>query len=86
MDIITWLIVGLVAGLLASWAMHGSGFGIIGDIALGIVGSVLGSYAFHELHWKAPIDGLAGVILIAFLGAIAVLAALRLVKRTRAAR
>ena len=44
MDLLTWLIVGLVAGLLASVLMKGSGFGVVGDILLGIVGAFVGSW------------------------------------------
>lgn len=79
MDIVTWLIVGLVAGLLASAVMRGSGFGLLGDIVLGIVGAFVGSWAFRELHWTAPFTGIAGVIAIAFCGAVLVLLVYRLV-------
>lgn len=81
MDIVTWIIVGLVAGLLASAVMRGSGFGLLGDIILGIVGAFVGSWAFRELHWQAPFTGLAGVIAIAFIGAVIILLAVRLVRR-----
>ena len=83
MDIVTWLVVGLVAGLLASAVMRGSGFGILGDILLGIVGAVVGSWGFRELGWRSPAEGLLGVILVAFLGAVVVLLAIRLVSRGR---
>ena len=84
MDIITWLVVGLVAGLLASALMSGSGFGVIGDIVLGIVGAFVGGWTFNQLGWQAPFAGLAGVIAVAFLGAVIVLGALRLVRRSTA--
>ena len=80
MDIITWLLVGLVAGLLASMVMRGSGFGMIGDIVLGIVGAFVGGWAFRELRWHAPFEGTAGVIAVAFVGAVIVLLVLRLVR------
>ncbi len=80
MDLLTWLIVGLVAGLLASVLMKGSGFGVTGDIILGIVGAFVGSWAFVGLGWHAPFAGLAGVIAVAFVGAVIVLLVLRLVK------
>lgn len=84
MDIITWLIVGLVAGLLASALMRGSGFGLLGDIALGIVGAFVGGWTFHQLGWHAPFTGLPGVITVAFVGAVVVLLALRLIRYTTA--
>jgi uncharacterized membrane protein YeaQ/YmgE (transglycosylase-associated protein family) len=86
MDLITWLIVGLVAGLLAAYIMKDSTFGIIGDILIGIAGAVLGGWAFKEMGWKAPLTGLAGVIVVAFLGAIVVLFALRLLRRVSGGR
>jgi uncharacterized membrane protein YeaQ/YmgE (transglycosylase-associated protein family) len=84
MDIITWLVVGLVAGLLASALMRGSGFGLLGDIVLGIGGAFVGGWVFRELGWRAPFDGIAGVIAVAFVGAVLVLGALRLFKGARA--
>jgi uncharacterized membrane protein YeaQ/YmgE (transglycosylase-associated protein family) len=81
MDIITWLVVGLVAGALASLLMKGSGFGIVGDIILGIVGAFVGGWAFRELGWRAPFAGLAGVIAVAFAGALIVLVVIRLIKQ-----
>jgi uncharacterized membrane protein YeaQ/YmgE (transglycosylase-associated protein family) len=79
MDFVTWLIVGLVAGLLASAVMRGSGYGVLGDIVVGIVGAFVGSWTFRELGWQAPFTGLAGVIAVAFCGAVLVLVAVRLV-------
>lgn len=81
MDIITWLIVGLVAGALASVVMSGSGFGVLGDIALGIVGAFVGSWTFGKLGLRAPFGGLAGVITVAFAGAVIVLLLLRVARR-----
>ena len=81
MDIITWLVVGLVAGVLASAIFGRSGYGLLGDILLGIVGAVVGGWVFRELHWHAPFAGLAGVIVVAFVGAVLVLIGLRLVQR-----
>lgn len=86
MDIITWIFVGLVAGVLASFVSKEGGFGLVGDIVLGIVGAVVGAWGFRELHWQSPIAGLGGVIFVAFLGAVVVLFVIRLVQRTRLAR
>ena len=57
MDIITWLVVGLVAGVLASLIM--GGFGIIADIVVGIVGAFIGGWLFRYAGWHAPFAGLA---------------------------
>ena len=82
MDIITLLVVGLIAGLLASAVMRGSGYGVIGDIVLGIAGSFVGTWGFRRLHWHMPFEGIVGVIAVAFLGALVLLLALRLVRST----
>lgn len=83
MDILTWLIVGLVAGVLASLIVGGSGYGIVGDIVVGIVGAFVGGWIFREAGWSAPFSGLAGTIFVAFIGAVVLLLILHLVYRSR---
>lgn len=83
MDILTWLIVGLVAGVLASLIV-GSGYGIIGDIVVGIVGAFIGGFVFRQAGWHAPWGGLAGTIFVALIGAIILLVVLRLITGARA--
>ena len=80
MDILTWIIVGLVAGLLASFVV-GSGYGLLGDIIIGILGAVFGGWLFTQLGWTPPFGGIAGVIFVAFIGAVVLLVILRLVRR-----
>lgn len=86
MDIITWLIVGLIAGVLASMVMGGTGYGIIGDIIVGIVGAFVGGWIFAKLGVHSPIGGLPGTILVAFIGAIVLLFVLRLIRGAGRAR
>jgi uncharacterized membrane protein YeaQ/YmgE (transglycosylase-associated protein family) len=86
MDIITWLIVGLIAGVLASMVMRDSGLGLVGDIVLGIVGAFVGSWAFRELGWQAPFEGTLGVIAVAFVGAVIILVALRVINSVTGTR
>jgi len=81
MDIITWLIVGLVAGVLADFVI--GGYGILADIAIGIAGAFIGGWLFASAGWHAPLPGLGGVIFVAFVGAVILLALLRLVRRSR---
>jgi uncharacterized membrane protein YeaQ/YmgE (transglycosylase-associated protein family) len=83
MDLLTWIIVGLVAGVLASLVVGGSGYGIIGDIVVGVVGAFLGGWVFREAGWHSPFSGLAGTISVAFVGAVLLLLVLRLVRRAR---
>ena len=85
MDLLTWLIVGLVAGVLASLVMGGTGYGLIGDIIIGIVGAFVGGWLFRALGVASPLGGLAGTILVAFIGAVVLLLILRLIRRATAA-
>jgi uncharacterized membrane protein YeaQ/YmgE (transglycosylase-associated protein family) len=80
MDILTWIIVGLVAGVLASFVMGGIGYGILGDIIVGIVGAFVGGWLFSAMGWATPFGGLAGTIFVAFIGAIVLLLILRLIR------
>ena len=84
MDILTWLIVGLVAGVLASLLVGGTGYGIIGDIVVGIVGAFVGGFLFREAGWAAPFGGFAGGIFVAFVGAVVLLLLLHLIRGSRA--
>ena len=82
MDLLTWLIVGLVAGVLASLVMGGTGYGIVGDIIVGIVGAFVGGWLFSALGVASPLGGLPGTILVAFIGAVVLLFLLRLIRRS----
>lgn len=81
MDLVTWLIVGLVAGVLA--ALLVGGVGLIGDIIVGIVGAFVGGWIFQQLGITTPFGGLAGTIFTAFVGAVVLLFLLHLVMRGR---
>ncbi|HEX8670900.1 MAG TPA: GlsB/YeaQ/YmgE family stress response membrane protein [Longimicrobium sp.] len=81
MDLLTWLIVGLIAGVLASLVM--GGVGLIGDIVVGIVGAFVGGWLFRQMGVTTPFSGLAGTIFTAFIGAVILLFILRLVTRGR---
>ena len=80
MDILTWIIVGLVAGVLASLVMGGTGYGLIGDIIIGIVGAFVGGWLFSLLGVSSPFGGIAGVIFVAFIGAVVLLFILRMIR------
>ena len=81
MTFLMWIIVGLVAGVLASLVMGGTGYGIIGDIIIGIVGAFVGGWLFTKLGVSAPFGGLPGTIFVAFVGAVVLLFVLRLLRR-----
>ncbi len=75
-----WLIVGLVAGLLASMIAGGTGYGIIGDIVVGIAGAFVGGALFRYAGWHTPFAGIAGTIFVAFIGAVVLLVAINLIR------
>jgi uncharacterized membrane protein YeaQ/YmgE (transglycosylase-associated protein family) len=79
MSLIWFLLVGLIAGWLAGKIMQGSGYGVLGDIVIGIVGAVIGGYL---LSWMGIVAfGLIGSIITALFGAIVLIFLIRLVKR-----
>lgn len=83
MSLLTWLIVGLVAGVLASMLMGGTGYGLVGDIIIGIVGAFVGGWLFSALGVASPLGGLAGTIFVAFIGAVVLLFLLRMLRGRR---
>jgi len=83
MGLLSWIVVGLIAGWLAGKVMKGSGFGLLGDIIVGVVGALVGG-------WLADVllginNALTGfnltTIIISFVGAVIVLFVLRLLRR-----
>jgi uncharacterized membrane protein YeaQ/YmgE (transglycosylase-associated protein family) len=83
MSIIAWILLGLVAGWLAGQFMRGGGYGIIGDIVLGIVGALLGGWLSGVLLGVDVTGFNIPSILIAFVGAVIVIAIARLFTRGR---
>jgi len=86
MTILGWLLLGLIAGFLASVVMKGGGFGLIGDIIVGIIGAFLGGFLFSVLTGNPnPVDDFdIGSIFVAFVGACILIAILRAVTGNRA--
>jgi uncharacterized membrane protein YeaQ/YmgE (transglycosylase-associated protein family) len=80
MSILAWIVIGLVAGVLASLVMGGTGYGIIGDIVIGIVGAFIGGWLFGVLGISTPMGGMGGMIFTAFIGAVVLLFVLRLIR------
>lgn len=73
--IIAWLIVGAIAGWLAGLFMKGSGFGLLMNIVVGIIGAFLGGFVLSLLGIAGG-AGLIGSIVVAFIGAVILLAIL----------
>jgi uncharacterized membrane protein YeaQ/YmgE (transglycosylase-associated protein family) len=87
MGLLSWIIVGLIAGWLAGLVMKGGGYGVIGDILLGIVGGVIGGFIAGAIFGiQNPINGFnISSIIIAFLGAVIVVAIVRALSGRRVA-
>jgi len=81
MGVLSWIVVGLIAGWLAGQVMRGGGYGLIGDIVIGIVGGLIGGYLAGALFGVADaVNGINPVsILVAFVGAILLIAVSRMV-------
>jgi len=75
--LIAWLVVGLIAGFLAGRVMRGGGYGLVGDIVVGLVGAVLGGFLFGQL--VVTEYGFAGSIVVAFLGACLLIWVVRMI-------
>ena len=73
MSLIAWLVVGLIAGFLASKVVNHTGSGIIMDIVLGIVGAFVGGWIFSAFGHSGATGINLYSILVAFVGAVVVL-------------
>jgi uncharacterized membrane protein YeaQ/YmgE (transglycosylase-associated protein family) len=82
MDFLWFIIIGIVAGFLAGQIMKGGGFGLIGDLIVGVIGAVLGGWLFGLLNISmGGLPVLVGELIVATVGAIILIAILRLIKR-----
>jgi uncharacterized membrane protein YeaQ/YmgE (transglycosylase-associated protein family) len=79
MEFLWFLLIGLAAGWLAGQITKGGGFGVIGDLVVGVVGAMLGGLLFGLLGLSAA--GLLGRLVVATVGAVVLLLLLRLIKR-----
>ena len=75
-----WIIVGGLAGWLAGTLIKGGGFGIVVNVLLGIVGSVIGGYLFGALGIAAG-SGFIGSLAAATVGAVVLLAVVSVFRR-----
>ena len=78
-NLIVFLLIGLIAGWLAGRIMRGGGFGLVGDLIVGVIGAFLGGWIFGLLGISA--GGNIGLFVTALVGAIVLLFLLRLIKR-----
>ena len=79
-SLIAWLIIGAIAGWLAGTFVKGGGFGLLGDIVVGIIGAFIGGWLFGVLGLTVG-GSLIGSICMALVGAIVLIFIVRLFKR-----
>lgn len=80
MGFLWFLLVGLIAGWLAGMLVKGGGFGVIGDMIVGVLGALIGGFLFTQLGVSSG-GGMIGSIIVATIGAIILIFILRLIKR-----
>ena len=79
MNFLWFLLIGLAAGWLAGVIMKGGGFGVIGDLVVGVIGAIVGGSLFEALGIASY--GLLGALITATVGAIVLIALLRVLGR-----
>ncbi len=79
-SLLIWLVIGGVAGWLAGLIMNGGGYGLIGDIVIGIIGSVIAGWLFGT-YFLPMGGGVAGAIIASTIGAVVLIFVLRLIRR-----
>ena len=79
MNRLIWIVGGIVAGWLTGLIMEGKGFGLIGDLAIGLLGGLLGGWLAELV--RLPVHGWIGQILVSIVGGIILVAAVRAILR-----
>jgi uncharacterized membrane protein YeaQ/YmgE (transglycosylase-associated protein family) len=80
---LAWIVVGLISGAVAARVVAGRGFGCIADIIVGVAGAIIGGYLLGAIFHMTGTVGFFGSIVVAFIGAAALLAVLKLVSGGR---
>lgn len=80
MDFVWFILIGLSAGWLAGHIMGAGGYGVVGDLVVGVIGAVLGGFLFQTAGISVG-GGLLGSLVVATIGAIALIAGLRVLRR-----
>ena len=78
-NVLLFLVIGVVAGFLAGKIMKGAGFGLVGDLIVGVIGSFIGVWVFGLLGIVS--GGILGVLIASVVGALLLLYIIRLAKR-----
>jgi uncharacterized membrane protein YeaQ/YmgE (transglycosylase-associated protein family) len=83
--LIITLVVGGIAGWLASLLVQGTGFGLVGDVVVGILGALIAYWLFPILGITLTLgSGVLGAIIMAFIGAVILLVIVRVIKQLTA--
>jgi uncharacterized membrane protein YeaQ/YmgE (transglycosylase-associated protein family) len=80
--LIAWIVIGVVAGWLAGLLVKGGGFGLIGDLIVGVIGAIVGGWLAGKFGIHIG-SGIISSIITAAVGAIILLVIIRLVRRGR---
>ncbi len=83
MSIIAWIVLGLLAGWIASMIMGGGGYGVVGDIIVGIIGALIGGFITGPLFGIDVTGFNVTSLIVAIVGAIILIAIYRAVTGTR---
>ena len=84
MSILAWIVLGLIVGFLASAVMRGGGYGLVGDVIIGIVGALLGGFLFSVFGGSGVTGFNLYSLLVAFVGACILIVLLRALSGSRA--
>jgi uncharacterized membrane protein YeaQ/YmgE (transglycosylase-associated protein family) len=83
-SLLVWALVGLIAGWLAGQFMRGTGYGLVGNIIVGLIGALVGGFLAQALFGIDPIDGLdISTVFTSFIGAVLFIALLNAISGRR---
>jgi len=80
-NLLIWLVVGAIAGWLAGTIVKGGGYGLIGDIIVGVIGAYIGGWLWGVLHLPVIANFWISAIVTATVGAVVLLVIIRLIRR-----
>ena len=83
-DFLWFILIGLIAGWLAGVLVKGGGYGVIGDIVVGVLGALVGGWLFRQLGLSTG-GGLGWAILVSTVGAVVLIVLVRLIRRAGSA-
>jgi uncharacterized membrane protein YeaQ/YmgE (transglycosylase-associated protein family) len=79
MHFLAWIVVGVIAGWITGLIVKGRGYGLVGDLVIGLLGGLIGGWLFSRFGWTATTW--LGGILVAVVGGVVLVAVVRLLRR-----